>query len=108
MGSSPVIRIRRQVFIVLNMNTCFIFHINQETEGSHCKTCGIVLVHQEIVLPSGHNCNKTDIIKEATSKEDGIIVTSNLILDNAYSAVFTLGDTSYDVVEVLAYDSFVL
>ena len=35
---------------------------------------------------------------------DGIIVASELTLDNAYSAVFTLGDEIYEVTEVLAYN----
>lgn len=141
-----------------------------KTEGSHCKTCGVVLVHQELVLPSGHNCDKSEIIKEATSgakgskriscsnagcsysyeeefelaelsirdiqaealnyigtiqplnfwggkldsatafviDPDGIIITSNFALDNAYSAFFTLNGQKYDVVEVLAYEDHIL
>ena len=36
---------------------------------------------------------------------DGVIVTSNYKIDNAFSAVFTLGENEYAVTEVLAYDA---
>ena len=36
---------------------------------------------------------------------DGKILTSYAALDNAYSATFTLGEKTYDIVNVLAYDT---
>ena len=38
-------------------------------------------------------------------RSDGIIVTCNTVIDNAYSGVFTLGEETYDIVEVLAYSA---
>ena len=34
---------------------------------------------------------------------DGVIITSNYKIDNAYSAIFMLGENEYEVTEVLAY-----
>ena len=136
-----------------------------KTEGSHCSSCGTVIVAQSITLLLGHNCDNVTIIEEAfcnlngtkryscshascdyyydesyflpvfDSSEiyanaveytgviktfsrfgesmfeasafvvsaDGVIVTSNYKIDNAFSAVFILGENEYEVTEVLAF-----
>ena len=37
--------------------------------------------------------------------DDGYIATSNLLIDNASSAIFVLGDVYYDVIEVVAFST---
>lgn len=49
-----------------------------------------------------------NLLRDGTAfvfSEDGKIITSNLLLDNAFSAVFILGENYYDVTEVLAYSA---
>ena len=136
-----------------------------KTEGSHCDTCGVIIVHQSTVAPTGHSFGEIAVIEEALCNSngtkrftctnlgcsyyydesyslsaldsseiyaeaakytgtlqifdrfgnfmndssafvisaDGKIITSTLPIDNAYSLVFILEDTYYDVTEVLAY-----
>ena len=136
-----------------------------KTEGSHCDTCGTILVVQNTILPLGHNCDEITVLEEALcnldgtkrhscsrancdyyydesyslpifdSSElysntvkypgviktfdcfgeimleasafvvsaDGVIVTSNFKIDNAFSAVFILSENEYEVTEVLAF-----
>ena len=137
-----------------------------KTEGSHCGTCGAIIVPQGVILPTGHNCSEVEVVEEALCNLDGMkryscanedcdyyydesysldeldageifniaaqytgmlctygrfdnllkvspafvisadgkIVTSSYRIDNAYYAVFTLGENSYDVTDILAYD----
>ena len=137
-----------------------------KTEGSHCGTCGTILIVQNTICAFGHNCDKVTVLTEAacnvegskrfacsndgctyyydesysldevsaieiikSAKEyvgciktyssgdvpienasavvissDGIIVTSYYALNHAFYATFTLGEKTYDVVKILAYD----
>ena len=42
------------------------------TEGSHCSTCGEILVAQEIVSATGHDWNDGEITTPATCTTDGV------------------------------------
>lgn len=138
-----------------------------KTEGSHCGTCGAIIVPQGVILPTGHNCSEVEVVEEALCNLDGMkryscanedcdyyydesysldeldageifniaaqytgllctygrfgnlledstafvispdgkIVASAYRLENAYYAVFTLGENSYNVTDILAYDN---
>ena len=138
-----------------------------KTEGSHCETCGDVIVYQDMIPAVGHKCDEVSVITEASHgvdgtkrysctntgcdyyydesyvlaaltpdeifeeakkytgtitffdayenylirctafviSADGKIVTSNYAIDNASIAVFTIGETEYQVTDVLAYSN---
>ena len=137
-----------------------------KTEGSHCSTCGAIILPQTTTLSTGHNLGDVTVLEEALCNKngtkrysctngdcdyytdetyslpsldsaaiydaaaqytgrlitlgnlghficdssafvisaDGKIVTCSYPIDNAYSAIFVLGENYYDVTEVLAYN----
>lgn len=42
-----------------------------KTEGSHCDTCGFVIVAQHTILPVGHSCDEVTVLEAAECNLDG-------------------------------------
>ncbi|MCD7859386.1 MAG: hypothetical protein LUH51_04340, partial [Firmicutes bacterium] len=67
------------------------------TEGSHCSVCGAVIVEQEVVPALGHDYT-SEVTKEATCTEDGVITYTCTRCGDTYMETISATGHSYEAV----------